>query len=135
MRRLPGPMRPQVAMARHDGMPVAGAVIGLLGDTAYYVFGATSEAALPLKAGYALQWWIVNWLTGKGVHWYDLGGKAMDPGLRQFKKGLVGKCGAILPMQSEFDYWTDPLGRAVADGIYGIRAARGALRSLVSPKR
>ena len=118
----------------HEGTPVAGAVVAVLGDTAYYVFGATSDEALPLKAGYALQWWIVNWLSDKKVRWYDLGGEAMEPGLRQFKKGLVGKSGVVLAMPGELDYWTHAVGQIVADGIYGFRAARGAVLSLLSRK-
>jgi lipid II:glycine glycyltransferase (peptidoglycan interpeptide bridge formation enzyme) len=128
---LPPSMRPWVVTAAHDGVPVAGAVVAALGDTAYYVFGASSEAGLPLKAGYALQWWIVSWLAGRGVRWYDLGGEAHEPGLRQFKKGLTGKAGAIVPMAGEFDAWRDPVGRLVSEGIYGARAAKGALQSLL----
>lgn len=127
---LPPSMRPWVVTAAHDGVPVAGAVVAALGDTAYYVFGASSEAGLPLKAGYALQWWIVSWLAGRGVRWYDLGGEAHEPGLRQFKKGLTGKAGAIVPMGGEFDAWHDPVGRLVSEGIYGARAAKGAMQAL-----
>src|SRR5207249_1458977 len=91
--RLPEPLRPHFVLARHAGRPVAGAVIAPCGDTAFYVFGASDEAALPLNAGYALQWWIVGWVATLGARWYDLGGEAGTPGLRQFKKGLVGNRG------------------------------------------
>jgi hypothetical protein len=137
-RGLPASMRPRLAMAVHEGRMVAGAVIALLGDTAYYVFGASSDAVLPLKAGYALQWWIVNWLSEdggrKGVRWYDLGGEMREPGLRQFKKGLAGKAGAILEMPGEFDYWTNPVGHLVADGIYSMRAAKSGMRALLGAR-
>ena len=126
--RLPASMRPRVVLASHDGVAIAGAVIVACGDTAYYMYGATEDAALPLKAGYALHWWIVNWLPELGVRWYDLGGEAGDPGLRQFKKGLVGKQGAIVSTPGEFDRWPGLRARFTGDAIYAIRALQRRLR-------
>jgi hypothetical protein len=125
---LPAPLRPRLVMAFHQGRPVVGATIGLFGDTAYYMFGASDDAALSLKGGYALQWWIVRWLRAQGVRWYDLGGEADQRGLRQFKKGLVGKRGTVVVMNGEYDRWTQWSGRAAADLIYSLRAAQRALR-------
>ena len=120
-RRLQPSMRPRVVLASYDGVPVAGAVVAVCGDTAFYLFGASTDAALPLRAGYALHWWIVSWAADLGMRWYDLGGEAMSEGLRQFKKGLVGKRGAVLTMRGEFDRWTSRRGRLVADCIYALR--------------
>jgi GNAT acetyltransferase-like protein len=120
-RRVQPSMRPHVVVASHDGVPVAGAVVAVCGDTAFYLFGASTDAALPLRAGYALHWWIVSWAADRGARWYDLGGEAMSEGLRQFKKGLVGKRGAVLTMRGEFDRWTSRRGRLVADCIYALR--------------
>jgi len=123
-------MRPKTVLAFHEGRPVAGAVVGILGDTAYYVFGASDDSALPLKAGYALHWWIAGWLSREGVHWYDLGGEVQDPGLKQFKKGFVGKSGAVVAAAGEFDAWTSAPGRLVADAVYGLRDLKRAARFL-----
>lgn len=128
--RLVERMRPKVVLAFHEGRPVAGAVVGLLGDTAHYVFGASDDSALPLKAGYALHWWIAGWLRDEGVHWYDLGGEVSDPGLRQFKKGFVGKSGRVVPINGEFDFWTNAWGRIAADAVYRLRGMNRAMRSL-----
>lgn len=119
--RLPEKLKPKLVIARHAGKLVAGATIGLFGDTAYYMFGATSADALPIKAGYALHWWIFNWLHDHGYEWYDLGGAAHEPGLRQFKKGFVGKAGSVVVMEGEFDRWASPLGRLSADTVFGLR--------------
>ncbi len=127
---LPAALRPRLVLARHDGVPIAGATVAVFGDTAYYVFGASADAALPLKGGYALQWWILRWLAGQGVRWYDLGGEAEQQGLRQFKKGMIGKRGALVVMDGEHDRWTAPAGRVVADLIYGLRGIRNTLRSI-----
>jgi hypothetical protein len=127
--QLPAAMHPRIYLGEHAGRPTAGAVVGLIGRTAYYLFGATDDRALALKAGYALQWWIVGELEGAG-RWYDLGGEAGADGLRQFKKGLVGKSGMVLPMLGEFDFWASHLGRLSGDTIFAARAARHAARQL-----
>ena len=45
------------------------------GDTAVYLFGATNDAALPLRAGYFMHWRIIGWLReSTNARWYDLGG-------------------------------------------------------------
>ena len=120
---LPAFARPQFVIVEHDGKPTAGAVIGQIGGTASYLFGATDDRALPLKAGYAMQWWIINRLSqDQGVSWYDLGGEAMEPGLRQFKKGLTGKAGAIVTMPGEYETWNDPLSWLAAEGMTGLRS-------------
>lgn len=120
--RLPDPIQMRVVLVRHHGEPIAGATIGILGDAAFYVLGATNKTALKLKAGYAMQWWIVRWLRGQNVRWYELGGTG-DTGIRQFKKGLIGKRGVVLET-AEYDRWASISGRLAADVIYLIRDAR-----------
>ena len=46
---------------------VAGAVIFKAGDRAAYLYGATSAAALELRAGYLLHFHIIGWLLGTGA--------------------------------------------------------------------
>ncbi|WEX09366.1 GNAT family N-acetyltransferase [Chelativorans sp. AA-79] len=128
MEGLPPGLRPRLALAFHEGELLAGATIGLFGDTAYYMFGATSAAALPLNAGYALQWWVIGWLRERGVRWYDLGGAAHEPGLRHFKKGMAGKSGRIVVMDGEYDRWASPIGRLAADAVFAARHARRRMR-------
>lgn len=128
MSRLPERLKPKLVVATHGGRLVAGATIGLFGDTAYYMFGATAPEALPLKAGYALHWWIFRWLHEQKIGWYDLGGAAHEPGLRQFKKGFVGKAGRTVVMEGEHDKWATSLGRLSADAIFGLRRIRQGIR-------
>jgi hypothetical protein len=122
--RLPDPIRMRVILVRHEGETIAGATVGVLGNIGVYVLGATNATALKLNAGYAMQWWIMRWLHSQNIRWYELGGTG-DPGIRQFKKGLIGKRGVILET-GEFDRWTSTTARLAADVIYGLRAARAA---------
>lgn len=126
--RLPENLKPKLFVAHHEKKLVVGATVGVFGDTAYYMFGASSAEALPLKAGYALHWHIVQWLNEQGIGWYDLGGASHEPGLRQFKKGFVGKAGKILAMEGEHDRWTSTLGRMSADIIFEARHLRRRIR-------
>lgn len=124
---LPPPINLRVVLAYHDGRPVTGATVGIVGDCAYYVLGASDDAALELNAGYAVQWWIVRWLATQNVRWYELGGTG-DSGVRQFKKGLIGKAGTVLTMNGEYDRWTHFSGRIATDLIYGVRDIHDAVR-------
>ncbi|MCA1299339.1 lipid II:glycine glycyltransferase FemX [Stappia indica] len=99
--RLANPLeilRPRMFVTRKDGVPVAMAVVDCCGDTASFLYGATADEALPLRAGYALQWAVLCHLSRQpAIRWYALGGggSATCP-LHQFKRGLVGKVGVIL---------------------------------------
>jgi hypothetical protein len=89
-------LRPELFFVRHGADVVAGAVIFKAGDTGVYLFGATDDRALPLRAGYFLHWHIIRWLRDNTeARWYDLGGTDGFHGLHQFKKGMVGAAGAI----------------------------------------
>jgi hypothetical protein len=127
--RLPHPIQMHVVLVRHEGRAIAGATVGILGDTALYVLGATDHTALKLKAGYAMQWWIMRWLHSQNVRWYELGGTG-DTGIRQFKKGLIGKRGVVLQTE-EYDRWTKTSARLASDVIYGIRSGRDLFREML----
>ena len=129
---LPREIAPRIYLAKQESEPVAGAVVGCLGDTAYYVFGSSTGAALKTKAGFTLQWHIAESLmTEPSIKWYDLGGAAMDDRLPQFKRGLVGRTGVIVEMNGEFDHWKPGIGHFVARGLYGLRASKGWLEAYV----
>ncbi len=101
---LPSSLKPQTVLAYKSGRAIAGAVVMNCGDVSYYIFGASRDEALSLRAGYAIQWSILQKLKQQGAKWYDLGGEAGTGGLRQFKNGLAGKRGVILDTQSEVQY-------------------------------
>jgi CelD/BcsL family acetyltransferase involved in cellulose biosynthesis len=126
---LPSALRPTIAFVRKEGRALAGAVVGRTGDVPVYLFGASRDEALDLNAGYALQWWIVNWLREQGERWYDLGGGAMEPRLEQFKRGLVGKAGRIHRMLPEHDHWAGVPGRLAGELVYRVRDAQRLIRA------
>lgn len=122
--QLPEALQPRIYLASHASVAVAGAVVCVTGDVAYYVFGASAGNGPRLRAGYALHWHIVEDLMQSGARWYDLGGEAGETGLRQFKKGLTGRRGKIVELPGEYDRWMNRQARLVADGIFAIRAIK-----------
>ena len=97
IRNSPTETRPLMLLVYHNGALTAGGVFHASGDMSSYMFGATDDRALPLKAGYAMHWWMAEYLCGQDdIQWYYLGGNDLDKGLHQFKKGFVGKSGHIL---------------------------------------
>jgi hypothetical protein len=66
---------PQLFFVRRQGELLAGAIVFTCGNTASYLYGATNEQALPLRAGYLMHWEIIRWLRDNtAARWYDLGG-------------------------------------------------------------
>lgn len=130
MSSLPKKFKPTIFLAESEGQPVAGAVIMNCGDVAYYLFGASNEKALPLRAGYALQWEIIQFLKERDAKWYDLGGEAGTQGLRQFKKGLTGKNGVVLETPGELFYCADPVSAAIRRVVVTARDSVRRLRNV-----
>jgi hypothetical protein len=98
-------LRPELFFVRHAGEVIAGAIIFKAGDRAVYLYGATTDKALPLRAGYFMHWHIIRWLRDNTpARWYDLGGTDGFHGLHQFKKGMVGEAGVIQPVPPVANY-------------------------------
>jgi len=124
-------VRPKIVIARHKGEVTAGGVFFVHGKMASYMFGATDNRALALKAGYAMHWWVAEYLCNqKYVNWYDLGGNDLDAGLHQFKKGFVGKTGIILQAPPRYHYASSILAGAAGGLVFWLRDARAAAKRM-----
>lgn len=122
-------LRPEVFYVRHEGVLVAGALIFKAGDRAVYLYGATTDQALPLRAGYFLHWHVIRWLRDNTpATWYDLGGTDGFQGLHQFKKGMVGDRGVIQPVPPVANYASKPLAYALGAGAFWARDMVHALK-------
>ena len=107
---------------RREGRAIAGAIIFKGGDRAVYLYGATLDEALPLRAGYFLHWHLIRWLRdNSSARWYDLGGTDGFLGLHQFKKGMVGSAGRITPVPRVMNYADRPLAYLTGSGALWAR--------------
>ncbi len=139
MRMQPASLRPELFFVRQGEELVGGAVVFTAGKRAVYLYGATNERALPLRAGYFLHWHIIDWLgRNTGAEWYDLGGTDGYQGLHQFKKGMVGSAGIIEPVPPVANYAARPLAFIMGNGAFRLRdsyhAARRAFDAWRNPK-
>ena len=121
---LPAEFRPRVMECRMGVETLAMAVVDTLGDTAVYLYGASSERGRELGAGYAIHWWIVRWLRERGARRYDLGEGFTNPGLRQFKTGLVGSKGFIAPLLGNYDACDNAASLWIGRFATGLRDAQ-----------
>ncbi|MCR6673805.1 GNAT family N-acetyltransferase [Devosia ginsengisoli] len=125
-------LRPELFFVRHEGELVAGALIFKAGDRAVYLYGATNDKALPLRAGYFMHWHVIRWLRDNTrATWYDLGGTDGFQGLHQFKKGMVGEAGVIQPVPPVANYASRPLALLLGTGAFALRDALHAVRRTV----
>lgn len=129
-------VRPELFLVHYEGAAVAGAIIFTAGDTAVYLYGATNDRALPLKAGYFMHERIIAWLREHTrARWYDLGGTDGFEGLHRFKSGMVGKTGVISEVPPAMLYahrlWPRVLGSSIVWG----REARARLRQAVDRRQ
>lgn len=128
--------RPELFFVRKDDRVIAGAVVFKGGERAVYLYGATLDEALPLRAGYFLHWNIIRWLRDhSGAEWYDLGGTDGFLGLHQFKKGMVGSSGVISPVPRVANYAISPLTFAVGAGALWAREGFHEVRRRLSRLR
>ncbi len=68
------PDRVALLLAEVQGDPIAGLMVFVHGDTAYYLFGASSNAHRKKMPTYLLQWEAMRWAKTRGCQRYDLWG-------------------------------------------------------------
>jgi lipid II:glycine glycyltransferase (peptidoglycan interpeptide bridge formation enzyme) len=85
--------RMRILICKENGVPVAGLIASVIGDSAIYLLGATSDSGLKSKGAYLLHWTLIHWLKENGIRWYDLGGidPEGNPGVYAFKRGFSGQ--------------------------------------------
>jgi lipid II:glycine glycyltransferase (peptidoglycan interpeptide bridge formation enzyme) len=106
--RLPRNLKMKVLLCRADGRLCAGLICSAIGDTAIYLYGATSNAGLKSRGSYLLHWRLIEWLKESGIATYDLHGinPAMNPGTYKFKADLCGGNGQDVHFLGQFDSCT-----------------------------
>jgi len=125
-------LRPELFFVRHEGELVYGALIFKAGDRAVYLYGASNDKALPLRAGYFMHWHVIRWLRDNTTAtWYDLGGTDGFQGLHQFKKGMVGEAGVIRPVPPVANYASRPLAQLLGTGAFAARDTLYAVRRVI----
>lgn len=61
-------------LAEHEGDPLAGIMVFAKGQTAWYLYGASSNIKRNLMGAYGVQWSAILWAKAKGCTSYDMWG-------------------------------------------------------------
>ncbi|MBA3868376.1 MAG: peptidoglycan bridge formation glycyltransferase FemA/FemB family protein [Anaerolineae bacterium] len=61
-------------LAEHEGDPLAGIMVFAKGQTAWYLYGASSNIKRNLMGAYGVQWSAIQWAKAKGCTQYDMWG-------------------------------------------------------------
>lgn len=84
-------------LAYYKDEVVAGTLAFILGDKAWYLYGASSNRHRNVMPNYLLQWEMISWAKAQGCKLYDFRGVSGDMdennplyGLYRFKKGFNG---------------------------------------------
>ncbi|MGB9859531.1 MAG: lipid II:glycine glycyltransferase FemX [Moorellaceae bacterium] len=100
-------------LAYYQGRPIAGTLAFILGDKAWYMYGASSNRHRNVMPNYLLQWTMICWAKEQGCTLYDFRGVPGDLsedhplyGLYRFKKGFNG---VFTEFIGEYDLVYSPL--------------------------
>jgi lipid II:glycine glycyltransferase (peptidoglycan interpeptide bridge formation enzyme) len=83
-------------LAEAEGQPLAGLMVFYQGDTAYYLYGASSNEQRQLMPTYLIQWEAMRWAQARGCQYYDLWGipaadvATLEAEFEQHHEGLWG---------------------------------------------
>jgi lipid II:glycine glycyltransferase (peptidoglycan interpeptide bridge formation enzyme) len=132
--RLPAALKMKLMLCRENGTLCYGLICSAMGDTAIYLYGATSNAGLKSRGSYLLHWRLIEWLKKAGIRSYDLHGinPVTNPGTYKFKADLCGSNGADLHFLGPYDACTSVLSYSfvtLGDGLMrAIRSLKGGRR-------
>ena len=125
-------------LTRYEGQILSGALCFVIGDKAWYVYGASSNEQRNVMPNYAMQWAMIRWAREIGCAWYDFRGvsprrrtegeAAADvekedhlQGLNRFKEGFgtryVEYVGEFDLVYNKSAYWLYTQGKPAAQKL------------------
>ncbi len=131
-------------LTRYEDAYLSGALCFLIGDKAWYVYGASGNEHRNVMPNYAMQWAMIRWARAQGCAWYDFRGvsprrrqegeAAADvekddhlQGLNRFKEGFspryVEYIGEYDLVYNKAAYWAYTTGKPAAQKL--VRRFKG----------
>ena len=110
---LPEHLKMRVMLCGFGTETSAGVIYSAIGNSAIYLFGATSNTGMKSRGSYALQWKAVERLRTQGVSIYNLNGinPVANPGTYKFKNDLAGKNARDVFYCGRFEAHSGAIGR------------------------
>lgn len=102
---LPEDLKMRILLGKLGEDTAAGMIYSAIGDTAVYLFGATSNTGMKAKGSYLLQWKVLEALKQSRTATYNLHGinKARNPGTYKFKSDFGGSNGREVSFIGRFE--------------------------------
>ena len=127
--QLPERLKMIVMLCRSGETSCAGLIASAIGDTAVYLFGATSNSGIKSGGSYLLHWALLDRLKRRGVTTYNLNGinPAHNPGTYKFKNDLAGVNGRDVFYLGRYDAHRHPIAYS---GLRTAELARAAYRNV-----
>ena len=144
---LPPDLKMKVMLCKEGDTICSGLICSVIGNTALYLFGATSNRGMKSRGSYILQWKLIEQLTRKQVPIYNLNGinPVKNPGTYKFKADLAGRHAKDVLYLGRFDSngsvlsiscvkWGETLNVAIsrARGLFRTLGDFGRQRKLAS---
>jgi lipid II:glycine glycyltransferase (peptidoglycan interpeptide bridge formation enzyme) len=125
-KRLPEQFRMKIMLCKGGDEVSSGLIASAIGNTAIYLFGATSNNGLKSRGSYFLQWRYLESLRGTPVEVYNLNGINPDknPGTYKFKNDLAGENAKDVYYLGRFDArggWLSNSLVTIAEKLRGLR--------------
>jgi hypothetical protein len=122
--RLPDALKMRIMICKVNGEPCAGLICSAIGESAIYLFGATSNAGLKSFGSYALHWRMIDWLKQQNVAIYDLNGinPKTNPGTYKFKADLCGEAGEDVIFMGRFDACASAVSKSIVTAGDRVRS-------------
>jgi lipid II:glycine glycyltransferase (peptidoglycan interpeptide bridge formation enzyme) len=103
--QLPEQLKMKIMLCKSSAGTCAGLVSSTIGNTAIYLFGATSNIGMKSNGSYLLHWKLIEQLKMDGCAVYNLNGinPVKNPGTYKFKHDLAGTFGKDVRFLGRFD--------------------------------
>jgi lipid II:glycine glycyltransferase (peptidoglycan interpeptide bridge formation enzyme) len=131
--RLPDSLKMRVMLCKSETTVCSGLIYSRIGNTAIYLFGATSNKGRKSCGSYALHWNLVDALKKEGTAIYDLNGinPEVNPGTYRFKSDFAGKHGRRVRYVGRYDAGAGLLSEALLKTIEMLRTGYRELRQRI----
>lgn len=95
--RLFAPQQAALLLAEYEGRPLAGVMVFAWGDSAAYLYGASSDEERQRMPAYAAQWAGIRWARQRGCTSYDMWGVPDAPEV-DLEAGFTDRTDGLWPV-------------------------------------
>jgi lipid II:glycine glycyltransferase (peptidoglycan interpeptide bridge formation enzyme) len=122
--KLPEHLKMKVKLCLFGGQVCSGLICSAMGDSAVYLFGATSTVGMKSYGSYLLHWKLLEELKDGGTRSYNLNGinPEKNPGTYKFKHDLAGKNGRDVHTLGRFNTYDSLLSHWIVGLGDGLKA-------------